>query len=105
MRFIYSFFFFFYFVKSADYFVDASHNLALHFKLPSILIGATVVAFGTSAPELFVTGFAALLDQPDVVYGNIFGSNIANLLLIFGLSMILATFNIQNYSKFNLLQM
>ena len=82
--------------KSADYFVDASHTLALHLKLPPILIGATIVAFGTSAPELFVTGFASYFNQPDVVYGNIFGSNIANLLLIFGLSMVLA--DIQ-YSK------
>jgi len=73
--------------KSADYFVDSSHALALHFKLPPILIGATIVAFGTSAPELFVTGFAAFLDQPDVVYGNVFGSNLANLFLILGLSM------------------
>ena len=77
--------------KSADYFVDSSHSLALHFKLPPILIGATIVAFGTSAPELFVTGFAASLNQPDVVYGNVFGSNLANLFLILGLSMSIAT--------------
>ena len=77
--------------KSADYFVDSSHSLALHFNLPPILIGATIVAFGTSAPELFVTGFAASLNQPDVVYGNVFGSNLANLFLILGLSMSIAT--------------
>jgi len=76
--------------KSADYFVDSSHSLALHFKLPPILIGATIVAFGTSAPELFVTGFAASLNQPDVVYGNVFGSNLANLFLILGVSMSMA---------------
>ena len=74
--------------KSADYFVDSSHSLALHFNLPPILIGATIVAFGTSAPELFVTGFAAFLNQPDVVYGNVFGSNLANLFLILGLPLI-----------------
>ena len=75
--------------KSSDVFVDSSHSLALHLKLPPILIGATVVAFGTSAPELFVTIFAAINDQPDVVYGNVFGSNIANVFLIFSLSLIL----------------
>ena len=77
--------------KSADYFVDASHSLAIHFKMPPILIGATVVAFGTSAPELFVTMFAAHWGQGSVVYGNIFGSNIANIFLIFGVSLCLKT--------------
>ena len=75
--------------KAADVFVDASHAIALHLKLPPILIGATVVAFGTSAPELFVTIFAAQAKKSDVVYGSIFGSNIANIFLIFGLSMCL----------------
>ena len=79
--------------KSSDVFVDSSHSLALHLKLPPILIGATVVAFGTSAPELFVTIFAAINDQPDVVYGNVFGSNIANVFLIFSLSLILRSFH------------
>ena len=75
--------------KSSDVFVDSSHSLAVHLKMPPILIGATVVAFGTSAPELFVTIFAALKHEPNVVYGNVFGSNIANIFLIFGLSLIL----------------
>ena len=83
--------------KSADYFVDSSHSLALHFKLPPILIGATVVAFGTSAPELFVTIFAAYSNQSNVVYGNILGSNIANTFLIFGLCLIMS------FIKFNTL--
>lgn len=75
--------------KSSDVFVDSSHSLALHLKLPPILIGATVVAFGTSAPELFVAIFAGLNHQSDVVYGNVFGSNIANVFLIFAISLIL----------------
>tara|TARA_B100001121_G_scaffold310735_1_gene345216 strand:+ start:1905 stop:2819 length:915 start_codon:yes stop_codon:yes gene_type:complete len=75
--------------KSSDVFVDSSHSLALHLKLPPILIGATVVAFGTSAPELFVAIFAGLNHQSDVVYGNVFGSNIANIFLIFAISLIL----------------
>jgi cation:H+ antiporter len=75
--------------KSSDAFVDSSQSLALHLKLPPILIGATVVAFGTSAPELFVAIFAGLNHQSDVIYGNIFGSNIANVFLIFAISLIL----------------
>lgn len=77
-------------LKSADYFVDSSQALAVYSRLPPVLIGATIVAFGTSAPELFVAGYAAYLHQPDVVYGNIFGSNMANTGLIFGLAMALA---------------
>ncbi|MEK9727507.1 MAG: calcium/sodium antiporter [Candidatus Margulisiibacteriota bacterium] len=88
--------------KAADYFVAASHAIAVYFKLPPILIGATIVAFGTSAPELFVTGFAAYLNQPEVVYGNVLGSNIANLLLIFGLSMVLIPVGFSKQFKFQL---
>jgi cation:H+ antiporter len=76
--------------KAADYFVDSAHALALHLRFPPVLIGATIVAFGTSAPELFVTGFGAYLRQPDVIYGNILGSNIANILLILGVAMAMA---------------
>ncbi len=75
--------------KSADGFVDASESLAIHLKLPSVIIGATVVAFGTSAPELFVTMFAAADNQVDVVYGSIFGSNMANIFFIFGLALLI----------------
>lgn len=93
--------------KASDFFVDSTHAMAIHLKMPPMLIGATVVAFGTSAPELFVTVFASLNHHNDVVYGNIFGSNIANVLLILGLSFILQQlpFNkeFRNYLWLNLL--
>ena len=54
-------------LKAADWFVDASDAIARHLRLPASIIGATIVAFGTSAPELFVSGFAAKLNQPDVI--------------------------------------
>jgi cation:H+ antiporter len=85
--------------KSADYFVDASHTIACYSKLPPILIGATIVAFGTSAPELFVNMFAAYAEQPNIVYGNIFGSNIANSCLIFGVACCLTRLHISSQFK------
>ena len=76
-------------LKSADWFVDSADAIARHLKLPASIIGATIVAFGTSAPELFVSGFAATLNQPEVILGNVFGSNVANTCLIFGLAIAL----------------
>lgn len=76
--------------KSADYFVDSSHSIALRLNISPMVIGATVVAFGTSAPELFVNVFAALDDQSNIIYGNILGSNLANTLLILGSASLLA---------------
>tara|TARA_A100001015_G_scaffold307612_1_gene403804 strand:- start:2196 stop:3128 length:933 start_codon:yes stop_codon:yes gene_type:complete len=76
--------------KSADYFVDSSYAIALRFKVSPIVIGATVVAFGTSAPELFVNMFAAVDQQAPIIYGNILGSNLANTMLILGSALLLA---------------
>ena len=76
--------------KSADYFVDSSHTLALKMNLSPMVVGATVVAFGTSAPELFVNVFAALDQESTIIYGNILGSNLANTLLILGAAILLA---------------
>ena len=84
-------------LKSADWFVDSADSIARHLKLPSVIIGATIVAFGTSAPELFVSGFAANSNQPDVIFGNIFGSNIANTCLIFGLAIAICVCRSSNF--------
>ncbi len=75
--------------RSADYVVDASRAMAHYWQLPPYIVGATVVAFGTSAPELFVSGFAAYDGLSGVVYGNILGSNMANMALILGVSLVL----------------
>jgi len=73
-------------VKGADYLVDGSSSLAKKIKVPSLVIGLTVVAFGTSMPELVVNIIAALGGNGDIAFGNIVGSNIANILLILGLT-------------------
>tara|TARA_A100001015_G_scaffold319360_1_gene442006 strand:- start:4735 stop:5649 length:915 start_codon:yes stop_codon:yes gene_type:complete len=76
--------------KSADIFVDSSYGIALKLNVSPMVIGATVVAFGTSAPELFVNIFAAYDQDSSIVYGNIIGSNLANTMLILGAASILA---------------
>ncbi len=73
-------------VKGADYFVEGSSSIAKKFNIPSIVIGLTLVAFGTSAPELAVSIDAALAQSNGLVFGNVIGSNIANTLFILGLS-------------------
>ena len=67
--------------------VRGSVSLARRLNVSPLLIGATVVAFGTSMPELVVTLQAALRGSPGIAFGNVIGSNIANLLLIFGLAI------------------
>lgn len=73
-------------VKCADIFVDGSSNLAKVLGIPPLIIGLTVVAFGTSAPEAAVSITASLSGQNEIAVGNVVGSNICNLLLVLGLS-------------------
>lgn len=73
-------------IFGADRLVEASASLARKFKVPDIAIGLTIVAFGTSAPELVVNTFAAINGSGDIALGNIVGSNIFNILVILGLS-------------------
>lgn len=73
-------------IKGADFFVDGSSNLAKVFKIPSIIVGITLVAFGTSAPEAAVSITAALKGSTDMSISNIVGSNIFNLLIVLGLT-------------------
>ncbi len=72
-------------VKGADIFVDGSSALAKIFKIPSVIIGLTVVALGTSLPELAVSTTAALAGSNEIALSNVVGSNIFNLLFILGL--------------------
>ncbi len=76
-------------IKGADWLVDGSSSLAKKFKIPVIVIGLTIVAFGTSAPELVVNLFASAQGQTEIAVGNVLGSNIANILLILGISAII----------------
>ncbi|MCB9257141.1 MAG: calcium/sodium antiporter [Chitinophagales bacterium] len=78
-------------LKSADYFVFMAELLGKKFKLPSFIIGATVVAFGTSLPELAVGVVSVLKDQSDIVTGTIVGSNVANIFFITGIAILLSS--------------
>ena len=76
-------------IKGADFLVDGASNIAKKFHIPEIIIGLTVVSIGTSMPELFVSITSAIDGYSDMAIGNIVGSNIANLLLILGVSSII----------------
>jgi len=76
-------------IKGADLLVDGSASIAKKLKIPSIVIGLTIVAFGTSAPEFIVNIFASAQGNSEIAIGNILGSNIANILLILGISAII----------------
>lgn len=73
-------------IKGADFLVDGSSAIAKRFGISSLVIGLTIVAFGTSMPELIVNIFASLEGDTGLAIGNILGSNIANILLILGIS-------------------
>jgi len=75
-------------IKGADLLVDSASSLANRLGISALVIGLTVVAFGTSAPELAVNILASLSNSTDIAIGNILGSNIVNILLILGVSAI-----------------
>ena len=75
-------------IKGADFLVDGASNIAKKFHIPEIIIGLTIVSIGTSMPELFVSITSATKGSSDMAIGNVVGSNIANLLLILGLSSV-----------------
>ncbi|HAS74187.1 MAG TPA: sodium:proton exchanger [Clostridiales bacterium UBA8960] len=73
-------------IKGADYFVDGASGIAKFLKIPSILIGLTIVAFGTSSPEAAVSISAALKGNNGIALGNVLGSNIFNISVIVGIT-------------------
>ncbi len=76
-------------IKGADFLVDGSSSIARRLKVSNLVIGLTVVAFGTSSPELFVNTFASARGNAAIAVGNIVGSNIANIFLILGISAVI----------------
>ncbi len=78
-------------IKGADLFVDGASSIAVNFKVPKILIGLTIVAFGTSAPEFAVSIKSIISGNHDIVLGNVIGSNIMNILLILGVSSLFSS--------------
>lgn len=81
---------FFLLLKGADLFVDGAAGIAAKFKIPQLVIGLTVVAMGTSAPEAAVSISSALKGSADITIGNVVGSNVLNILIILGLSAAIA---------------
>lgn len=73
-------------IKGADLLVDGASSIAKKLGVSALMIGLTVVAFGTSVPELIINVLASVRGNTDMAIGNILGSNIANILLILGIS-------------------
>lgn len=78
-------------VKGADWFVEGASGIANKFGIPQLVIGLTIVAMGTSAPETAVSITAALRGNADIAVGNVVGSNILNVLIILGISSVITS--------------
>jgi len=76
-------------LKSASYFTDTSERIGTHFKIPPFIIGVTIIALGTSLPEIATSARAVMAGSSEMVIGNVVGSNIANILLVLGLTAII----------------
>ena len=82
-------------IKGADIFIDGASSTASNFKISKMLIGLTIVAFGTGAPELAVSFNAIASGNTDMVLGNVIGSNINNGLLILGVAALIRTITVK----------
>ncbi len=82
-------------VKGADWFVEGAASIADRFGIPQLVIGLTIVAMGTSAPEAAVSISAALKGSAEITIGNVLGSNILNILVILGLTAAICTIQVQ----------
>lgn len=90
-------------IKGADYFVEGASQIAERFRIPQIIIGLTIVAFGTSAPEAAISIAAAAKDSAGIAVGNVLGSNIMNILLILGITACIRKLKVQeNTVKFEM---
>lgn len=84
---------------AANYLVDSSVAIAQRAKISNFIIGLTIVGIGTSAPELFVSVSSALSNSGDIAMGNVIGSNIANILLILGVTATICPFAIEKLQR------
>jgi len=87
-------------MKGADFLVDGSSKIAKKFNIPEIVIGLTIVAIGTSLPELVISAESAFKGLSDISIGNVVGSNIANLFLIISLCAIIKPITIKKETKY-----
>ncbi|MBR4943760.1 MAG: calcium/sodium antiporter [Clostridia bacterium] len=90
-------------VKGADWFVDGAAGIAEKLRVPTLIIGLTIVSFGTSAPELATSIISSAQGSGDIAIGNVLGSNITNILLILGLAAVICPLTVQKSAlKFDL---
>ncbi|HBI92131.1 MAG TPA: sodium:proton exchanger [Terrisporobacter glycolicus] len=82
-------------IKGADFFVEGSSSIAKKFNIPSLIIGLTIVAFGTSAPEAAVSITAAIRGQNEMAIANVVGSNIFNILFVVGVTAMIKPIYVQ----------
>ena len=82
-------------VKGADWFVDGTSGVARKLGIPQLVVGLTIVAMGTSAPEAGVSINAALKNNASIAIGNVVGSNILNILIILGITAVITSVAIQ----------
>jgi cation:H+ antiporter len=83
-------------IWSADRFIVGAASVARNFDVPPLIIGLTIVGFGTSAPEMMVAGFAAYNGSPSMAIGNALGSNITNITLVLGVAALIAPLEVQS---------
>ncbi len=88
---------FFLLIKGANYLVEGACSIALQLKISEMVVGLTIVSIGTSAPELVFNTIAVYLNNFDLAVGNILGSNLSNLLLIFGIASFLTVIPFSKY--------
>lgn len=87
---------FFILIKGADWMIDGASSIAEHLHMPKILIGLTIVAFGTSAPELAISISSLVSGNTDLLLGNVIGSNILNILLLIGIAALICPLAIRS---------
>jgi cation:H+ antiporter len=87
---------FFLLIKGAGWMVDGASALAKKYQVSDLAIGLTIVAFGTSAPELVVNSIASFQNQPDIIFGNVIGSNNFNLFMILGIVGLISPIVVQS---------
>lgn len=73
-------------IRASDYFTSSAERIGLSFNIPTFIVGVTIVAFGTSLPEIISSVFAVLSDSSEIVIGNVVGSNVTNIFLIIGVA-------------------
>jgi len=86
-------------IKASDYFTEAAEKTGLHFRIPTFIVGATIVGLGTSLPELISSTLAVYSGATEIVAGNVVGSNIANIFFVLGFTALIGKRLIISYAR------